>query len=150
MSKPLVAIVGKPNVGKSTFFNKVCGKRISIVSDEPGVTRDRLYGDASWQDNDFCLIDTGGIQLKSDDILQLHIKKQAEIAMELSDVILFFVDGKYGLTVEDIEVAQILRKTNKPLFLVVNKVDNFNSFDASEFYQLGMDIYPVSSNLCKA
>ncbi len=145
MSKPLVAIVGKPNVGKSTFFNKVCGKRISIVSDEPGVTRDRLYGDASWQNNEFCLIDTGGIQLKSDDELQLHIKKQAEIAMELSDVILFFVDGKYGLTVEDIEVAQILRKANKPLFLVVNKVDNYTTFDASEFYQLGMDIYPVSS-----
>jgi GTP-binding protein len=145
MSKPLVAIVGKPNVGKSTFFNKVCGKRISIVSDEPGVTRDRLYGDASWQGTDFCLIDTGGIQLKSDDILQLHIKKQAEIAMELSDVILFFVDGKYGLTVEDMEVAQILRKTNKPLFLVVNKVDNFTVFDPSDFYKLGMDIYPVSS-----
>ena len=126
MSKPLVAIIGKPNVGKSTFFNKVCGRRISIVSDEPGVTRDRLYGDAEWQGKEFCLVDTGGIQLKSEDIMQGHIFKQVEIALELADAILFFVDGKYGLTSEDQEVAQLLRKTKKPLFLVVNKVDNFS------------------------
>lgn len=145
MSKPLVAIVGKPNVGKSTFFNKVCGKRISIVSDEAGVTRDRLYGDAEWQGHEFCLVDTGGIQLKSDDVLQVHIKKQAEIAVDLAKVILFFVDGKYGLTAEDEEVAHLLRKTNKPLYLVVNKVDNFASFDMTDFYSLGLDTFPVSA-----
>ena len=145
MSKPLVAIVGKPNVGKSTFFNKVCGKRISIVSDEAGVTRDRLYGDAEWQGHEFCLVDTGGIQLKSDDVLQVHIKKQAEIAVDLAKVILFFVDGKYGLTAEDEEVAHLLRKTNKPLYLVVNKVDNFASFDMTDFYSLGLDAFPVSA-----
>ncbi len=145
MSKPLVAIVGKPNVGKSTFFNKVCGKRISIVSDEAGVTRDRLYGDAEWQGHEFCLVDTGGIQLKSDDVLQVHIKKQAEIAVDLAKVILFFVDGKYGLTAEDEEVAHLLRKTNNPLYLVVNKVDNFASFDMTDFYSLGLDAFPVSA-----
>ena len=101
MSKPLVAIVGKPNVGKSTFFNKVCGRRISIVSNEPGVTRDRLYGDAEWLGKEFCLVDTGGIQLKSDDVMQGHIYRQVEIAVDLANVILFVVDGEYGLTAED-------------------------------------------------
>ena len=145
MSKPLVAIIGKPNVGKSTFFNKVCGRRISIVSDEPGVTRDRLYGDAEWQGKEFCLVDTGGIQLKSEDIMQGHIFKQVEIAWELADTILFFVDGKYGLTAEDYEVAQILRKTKKPLFLVVNKVDNFSTFDMTDYYCMGLDAFAISA-----
>ena len=145
MSKPLVAIVGKPNVGKSTFFNKVCGRRISIVSNEPGVTRDRLYGDAEWLGKEFCLVDTGGIQLKSDDVMQGHIYRQVEIAVDLANVILFFVDGKYGLTAEDEEVAHLLRKTDKPLFLVVNKVDNFSSFDISDYYALGLDVFPISA-----
>ena len=145
MSKPLVAIIGKPNVGKSTFFNKVCGRRISIVSDEPGVTRDRLYGDAEWQGKEFCLVDTGGIQLKSEDIMQGHIFKQVEIALELADAILFFVDGKYGLTSEDQEVAQLLRKTKKPLFLVVNKVDNFSTFDMTDYYSMGLDAFAISA-----
>lgn len=145
MSKPLVAIVGKPNVGKSTFFNKVCGRRISIVSNEPGVTRDRLYGDAEWLGKEFCLVDTGGIQLNSDDAMQGYIYKQVEIAVDLANVILFFVDGKNGLTAEDEEVAHLLRKTDKPLFLVVNKVDNFKSFDISDYYSLGLDVFPISA-----
>ena len=104
MTKPLVAIVGKPNVGKSTFFNKVCGGRISIVSDMPGVTRDRVYADAEWRGRKFTLIDTGGIQFESDDIMFRHIKKQAEIAVDLADVILFFTDLKTGLKREDHDV----------------------------------------------
>ena len=132
-TKPLIAIVGKPNVGKSTFFNKIVGERISIVSNVPGVTRDRIYADAEWLDRRFTLIDTGGIQLKSEDLMHKHIKKQAELAMDIADVILFFVDGKTGLTSEDREVASLLHKTGKPVFLAVNKVDNFLSFDISEF-----------------
>lgn len=128
-TKPLIAIVGKPNVGKSTFFNKIVGERISIVSNVPGVTRDRIYADAEWLDRRFTLIDTGGIQLKSEDLMHKHIKKQAELAMDIADVILFFVDGKTGLTSEDREVASLLHKTGKPVFLAVNKVDNFLSFD---------------------
>ena len=124
-TKPLIAIVGKPNVGKSTFFNKIVGERISIVSNVPGVTRDRIYADAEWLDRRFTLIDTGGIQLKSEDLMHKHIKKQAELAMDIADVILFFVDGKTGLTSEDREVASLLHKTGKPVFLAVNKVDNF-------------------------
>ena len=133
-TKPLIAIVGKPNVGKSTFFNKIVGERISIVSNVPGVTRDRIYADAEWLDRRFTLIDTGGIQLKSEDLMHKHIKKQAELAMDIADVILFFVDGKTGLTSEDREVASLLHKTGKPVFLAVNKVDNFLSFDISEFF----------------
>ena len=129
MTKPLVAIVGKPNVGKSTFFNKVCGGRISIVSDMPGVTRDRVYADAEWRGRKFTLIDTGGIQFESDDIMFRHIKKQAEIAVDLADVILFFTDLKTGLTREDYDVCDLLRKTNKPVLLVVNKVDNYLEAD---------------------
>ena len=144
-TKPLIAIVGKPNVGKSTFFNKIVGERISIVSNVPGVTRDRIYADAEWLDRRFTLIDTGGIQLKSEDLMHKHIKKQAELAMDIADVILFFVDGKTGLTSEDREVASLLHKTGKPVFLAVNKVDNFLSFDISEFYSLGFDAYPISA-----
>lgn len=146
MTKPLVAIVGKPNVGKSTFFNKVCGGRISIVSDMPGVTRDRVYADAEWRGRKFTLIDTGGIQFESDDIMFRHIKKQAEIAVDLADVILFFTDLKTGLTREDYDVCDLLRKTNKPVLLVVNKVDNYLEADLTEFYSLGLgDSYPIAA-----
>lgn len=146
MSKPLVAIVGKPNVGKSTFFNKVCGGRISIVSDMPGVTRDRIYADAEWLNKKFTLVDTGGIQLKSDDVMFRHIKEQAQIALDLADVILFFCDYKTGLTAEDWDVADILRKSGKPVILAVNKVDNFREADLSEFYSLGFgDFFPIAA-----
>ncbi len=146
MIKPLVAVVGKPNVGKSTFFNKVCGSRISIVSDMPGVTRDRIYADADWLGVEFTLVDTGGIQLKSDDEMFRHIKQQAQIALDLADVILFFCDYKSGLTSEDYDVAALLRKTNKPLILVVNKVDNYIDADLSDFYSLGFgEVYPIAA-----
>ncbi len=146
MSKPLVAIVGKPNVGKSTFFNKVCGGRISIVSDMPGVTRDRIYADAEWLNKKFTLVDTGGIQLKSDDVMFRHIKEQAQIALDLADVILFFCDYKTGITAEDWDVADILRKSGKPVILAVNKVDNFREADLSEFYSLGFgDFFPIAA-----
>ena len=143
MTKPLVAVVGKPNVGKSTFFNKVCGGRISIVSNMPGVTRDRIYADAQWLDKKFTLVDTGGIQFKSDDVIFRHIREQAKIALDLADVILFFCDYKTGLTSEDYDVATMLRKTNKPVVLVVNKVDNYADCDLSDFYALGLgDVFP--------
>lgn len=146
MSKPLVAVVGKPNVGKSTFFNKVCGGRISIVSDMPGVTRDRIYADAEWLGKKFTLVDTGGIQLKSDDVMFRHIKEQAQIALDLADVILFFCDYKSGLTSEDWDVAKLLRKSNKPVVLVVNKVDHFLEADLSDFYSLGFgDFFPIAA-----
>ncbi len=146
MVKPLVAVVGKPNVGKSTFFNKVCGGRISIVSDMPGVTRDRIYADAEWLGKKFTLVDTGGIQFKSDDIMFRHIKEQAQIALDLADVILFFCDYKGGLTAEDYDIAALLRKTNKPSVLVVNKVDSYRDADLTEFYNLGFgDFYPIAA-----
>ncbi len=146
MTKPLVAVVGKPNVGKSTFFNKVCGSRISIVSDMPGVTRDRVYADAEWLGRKFTLIDTGGIQLKSEDAMFRHIKEQAEIALDLADVILFFCDYKTGITAEDYDVSAILRRTNKPVLLVVNKVDNFTEADLSDYYSLGFgDFFPIAA-----
>ena len=145
-NKPLVAIVGKPNVGKSTFFNKVCGSRISIVSDMPGVTRDRIYADAEWLGKPFTLVDTGGIQTKSDDMMFRHIREQAQIALDLADVILFFTDYKSGLTSEDYDVGQLLRKTNKPVILVVNKVDHFMEADLSDFYMLGYgEVYPIAA-----
>lgn len=143
-SKPLVAIVGRPNVGKSTFFNKVCGERISIVSDMPGVTRDRVYADVEWCGKQFTIVDTGGIQLKSEDVMHKHIVEQAKIALDLADAVLFFVDAKSDLTAEDYDVASMLRKTNKPVLLVVNKVDNA-SVDFTEYYALGMDLYPISA-----
>lgn len=145
-NKPLVAIVGKPNVGKSTFFNKVCGSRISIVSDMPGVTRDRIYADAEWLGKPFTLVDTGGIQTKSNDVMFRHIREQAQIALDLADVILFFTDYKSGLTSEDYDVGQLLRKTNKPVILVVNKVDHFMEADLSDFYMLGYgEVYPIAA-----
>ncbi len=147
MSKPLVAIVGRPNVGKSTFFNQMVGKRIAIVEDTPGVTRDRVYADCEWQNYRFTLIDTGGIDPNSDDPLLSQMRRQAEIAIETCDVILFFVDGKSGLTADDEDVADLLRKSGKPVMLVVNKIDNVKSMDnIYEFYNLGIgDPIGVSS-----
>ena len=139
MARPLVAIVGRPNVGKSTFFNKIAGKRISIVEDTPGVTRDRIYADVEWQTRKFTLIDTGGIDPRSDDVLLSQMRRQAEIAMDTADVICFFTDGRDGLTDDDREVANLLRKTKKPLLLVVNKVDFVGMNDVTyEFYELGL------------
>jgi len=139
MSKPLVAIVGRPNVGKSTFFNKMAGKRISIVDDMPGVTRDRITADAEWLGHSFTLIDTGGIDPKSDDALLCQMREQASIAMELADVICFFTDARDGLTEDDKDVANMLRKTTKPVLLVVNKVDYLGLNDTLyEFYELGL------------
>ena len=138
MKKPIVAVVGRPNVGKSTFFNKVTGKKISIVKDKPGVTRDRIYCDAEWCEKAFTLIDTGGIELKSQDEMWKHIKKQAEIAIETADVILFMCDGKGGLTASDVEVASMLRRSKKPIVLAVNKLDNYDQSALFEYYELGL------------
>jgi len=138
MSKPIVAIVGRPNVGKSTFFNKVSGKKISIVKDEPGVTRDRLYTDAEWCGYYFTLVDTGGLELKSEDEMWRHIKKQAELAIETADVIIFFTDAKSGLHPSDVDVAEKLRKSNKPVVLAVNKMDNYEPEKLYEFYELAL------------
>lgn len=139
MNKPIVAIVGRPNVGKSTFFNKVLGKRLSIVEDTPGVTRDRIYGEAEWRGIPFILIDTGGIEPGTDDIILAQIREQAEIAIETAHVILFLVDGKEGLTSSDREVASILMRTGKKVVLVVNKVDTGTLPDHFyDFYELGL------------
>lgn len=138
MAKPLVAIVGRPNVGKSTFFNKVIGKKLSIVENIPGVTRDRLYADAEWCGQYFTLVDTGGLELKSTDEMWHHIKKQAEIAIETADIIIFFTDAKTGLTVSDEDVATKLRKSGKPVVLAVNKLDNYNPAKLYDFYSLGL------------
>lgn len=135
---PLVAVVGRPNVGKSTFFNRIVGKRISIVNDEPGVTRDRIYADAEWCGHAFTLVDTGGIELASDDHFSKHILAQANIAIEMADLIVFMVDGKSGLTSSDYDVAELLRKSNKKVILVVNKLDNYKQEDLYEFYALGL------------
>ena len=138
MANPLVAIVGRPNVGKSTFFNKVCGRKISIVEDFPGVTRDRLYADAEWCGRYFTLVDTGGIELKSTDEMWRHIQKQAEVAIETADVIIFFTDVKTGLNSSDEDIATRLRKSGKPVVLAVNKLDNYDPIKLYEFYNLGL------------
>ncbi|HBW14234.1 ribosome biogenesis GTPase Der [Proteiniclasticum sp.] len=139
MAKPIVAIVGRPNVGKSTLFNKLAGHRIAIVDDTPGVTRDRIYADADWLHHEFKLIDTGGIEPKSDDIILAQMKRQAQIAIDTADVIIFVVDGKQGLTDSDNEVATMLRISQKPIVLAVNKVDNLkDEANAYEFYNLGI------------
>ncbi len=138
MAKPLVAIVGRPNVGKSTFFNKVVGKKISIVENFPGVTRDRLYADAEWCGRYFTLVDTGGLELKSTDQMWKHIQKQAEIAIETSDVIILFADAKSGLNASDEDVAMKLRKSGKPVVLAVNKLDTYDPNKLYEFYNLGL------------
>ena len=146
MSNPLIAIVGRPNVGKSTFFNKVVGKKISITEDKPGVTRDRLYADGEWRGKAFSIVDTGGIEMRSDDVMWREIKKQAEVAIETAHVILFFVDGKEGLTTSDYDVADILRRSKKPVILVVNKIDDYSEDKIFEFYSLGLgEPYPVSA-----
>lgn len=145
MKKPLVAIVGRPNTGKSTFFNKICGKRISIVDDLPGVTRDRIYADAEWCGHAFTMVDTGGLDVKSEDTFQKSIKTQAQIAIDLAEVIVFIVDGMAGLVPADYEVAELLRKTKKPVVLVVNKLDKFEIENTYDFYQLGLgEPYPIS------
>lgn len=139
MAKPIVAIVGRPNVGKSTLFNKLAGHRIAIVDDTPGVTRDRIYADADWLQHDFKLIDTGGIEPKSDDIILAQMKRQAQIAIDTADVIIFLVDGRQGLTDADNEVANMLRISKKPIVLAVNKVDNLKDENSVyEFYNLGL------------
>ena len=150
MARPLVAVVGKPNVGKSTFFNKVSGDKKSIVFDTPGVTRDRIYADVEWCGYKFTMVDTGGISLGENDVISRHIRKQAQLAMEISDVILFFVDGKTGVTLEDYDVVDLLRRTNKTVLLVVNKIDNFPAEDLSDFYSLGIgEPIPISSEHMK-
>lgn len=139
MAKPLVAIVGRPNVGKSTFFNKIAGRRIAIVEDTPGVTRDRVYADCEWQNHFFTLIDTGGIDPTSEDPLLRQMRYQAEIAIETCDVILFFTDARQGVTADDETVADMLRRSKKPVLLVVNKVDHPGMLnDIYDFYSLGI------------
>lgn len=138
MKKPLVAVVGRPNVGKSTFFNSVIGKRISIVKDMPGVTRDRIYGDAEWCGYSFSLVDTGGLDVKDKSNFQKSITRQAEIAVELADVVILIVDGKEGLVGADYDAANFLRKYNVPVVLAVNKLDNYEVEKTHEFYALGL------------
>lgn len=140
MSKPIVAIVGRPNVGKSTLFNALAGERISIVKDTPGITRDRIYADVNWLDRNFTLIDTGGIEPDSSDIILSQMREQAQIAIDTADVIIFIVDVKQGLQDSDSKVADMLRRSKKPVVLVVNKVDNFDKYmnDVYEFYNLGI------------
>lgn len=139
MGKPIVGIVGRPNVGKSTLFNKLAGKRIAIVEDTPGVTRDRIYAEAEWLRHNFTIIDTGGIEPENEDIIMAQMRRQANIAIETADVIVFIVDGKQGLHPSDFEVAQMLRKSKKPIILVVNKIDRIELEDnAFEFYNLGI------------
>ena len=146
--RPIVAVVGRPNVGKSTLFNCLAGERISIVKDTPGVTRDRIYADVTWLDTSFTLIDTGGIEPDSKDIILSQMREQAQIAIDTADVIIFLVDVKQGLVDADLNVANMLRKSKKPVVLVVNKVDSFEKFgnDVYEFYNLGIgEPFPISS-----
>lgn len=147
MGKPMVAIVGRPNVGKSTLFNVLAGEQISIVKDTPGVTRDRIFADVTWLDKSFTLVDTGGIEPESNDLILSRMREQAEIAIATADVIIFLVDVRQGLVDADFRVADMLRRSHKPVVLVVNKVDNFDKFlpDVYEFYNLGLgDPIPVS------
>lgn len=149
MSKPIVAIVGRPNVGKSTLFNVLAGEKRSIVQDTPGVTRDRIYADINWLDYNFTLIDTGGIEPESDNIILKSMREQAEIAIETADVILFMTDVRQGMVDDDAKVADMLRRSKKPIVLVVNKVDSFEKFmpDVYEFYNLGLgDPHPISGS----
>lgn len=148
MGKPVVAVVGRPNVGKSTLFNALAGKRISIVQDTPGVTRDRVYADVEWLNQTFTMIDTGGIEPDSKDVILSQMREQAQIAMDTADVILFLTDVRQGLVDADAKVADMLRRSKKPVVLVVNKVDSFEKFmpDVYEFYNLGIgDPVPISA-----
>ena len=148
MAKPIIAIVGRPNVGKSTLFNKLAGERISIVEDTPGVTRDRIYAEGEWLDKKFLLVDTGGIEIANDNSILKHIKEQAQIAIETASVILFVTDIRTGVTANDYDVATMLLKSGKPVVLVVNKCDTVGGVpdDIYEFYSLGLgDPFPVSS-----
>ncbi len=150
MIKPVVAIVGRANVGKSTFFNKICGRRLSIVDDVAGVTRDRLYADANWCGKDFTIVDTGGVEFNSEDVFQKEIYEQVMLAMENANVIIFVVDGKTGITQSDEDVAKILRKQKLPVVLVVNKLDTFDLSATYEFYNLGLgDPMPISCTQSK-
>ena len=147
-AKPIVAVVGRPNVGKSTLFNVLAGERISIVKDTPGITRDRIYADVNWLDRTFTLIDTGGIEPDSQDVILSQMRAQAQIAIDTADVILFLVDVKQGLVDADAKVADMLRRSRKPVLLVVNKVDSQEKYmaDTYEFYNLGIgDPHPVSA-----
>ena len=145
-ANPLVAIVGRPNVGKSTLFNKIAGRKISITENRPGVTRDRLYADAEWRGKKFTVVDTGGIELNSEDTMWREILRQADAAIDVADVILLMVDGKEELTSSDYDVAEKLRRSNKPVLLVVNKVDNFSPEKLFEYYALGLgEPYAVSA-----
>ena len=148
MSKPIVAVVGRPNVGKSTLFNHLAGQQISIVKDTPGVTRDRIYAEVSWLDKNFTLIDTGGIEPETKDIILAQMREQAQIAIDTADVIIFITDVRQGLVDADAKVADMLRRSHKPVVLVVNKVDNFEKLmpDVYEFYNLGIgDPIPISA-----
>ena len=147
MSKPIVAIVGRPNVGKSTLFNVLANERISIVEDIPGVTRDRLYATAEWLDREFVIIDTGGIEIANTDKIAVSIREQAQIAIREADVILFVCDARTGITDEDAEVAKLLRKSKKPIILAVNKADSFKQeMEIFEFYNLGLgEPIPISA-----
>ncbi len=148
MSKPVVAVVGRPNVGKSTFFNYLAGKRISIIEDTPGVTRDRIYAESEWRGKDFTLIDTGGIEVYSEEYIKQQMIRQAQIAIDTADVIVLMVDIRTGLTAADEDVAVMLRKSSKPVVVAVNKADSIGNTppEAYEFYNLGMgEIYPISS-----
>jgi len=139
LDKPIVAVVGRPNVGKSTFFNQIVGKRISIVDDQPGVTRDRIYADAEWLNRKFTLVDTGGLDPESDDELLVKMRRQVEIAIDTADVIIFLVDGQVGVTPADHQIANLLRKTRKPVVVAVNKIDNFeDEAMVADFFSLGL------------
>lgn len=149
MSKPVVAIIGRPNVGKSSFFNALLGERVSIVDDKPGVTRDRIYATATWREREFLLIDTGGIEPISDDIILKSMREQARVAIETADVILFMCDLKAGLTAADHDIAAMLRKSRRPVVVCVNKVDKIGTLPAElyEFYNLGLgDVFPISAS----
>lgn len=149
MGKPIIAIVGRPNVGKSTLFNTLVGEKISIVEDTPGVTRDRIYAEMTWLNHTFSLIDTGGIEPKTSDMMLAHMREQANIAIDTADVILFITDVRQGVVDADYQVADMLRKAGKPVVLVVNKVDHFDKYmaDVYEFYNLGIgDPHPISAS----
>lgn len=148
MGRPVIAVVGRPNVGKSTFFNSLIGERLSIVDDKPGITRDRIFAEGEWRGRKFSLIDTGGIEPKTDDLILREMRRQAELAIDMADVIIFLVDLKTGMTADDADIAEMLRKSAKPVLVAVNKADQVGDMpaDAYEFYNLGLgDIFPISA-----